>query len=511
MLLLIDTEGSMSKVNNCLVAVAVVAAVLLCTGVSLGEITLRAPQVQVLEGDRIVELKWQDPNPEDLVSVEEPALGSADFPWHGHAVIEARGFYLGACDWPYEVNITREPGTDLMELAWDEVVDWRTFEITQATETKRFTVTAFDEFIDLSDGIEIMVTSEGLYEPDFAGWSGPVPDFGGVFRDVYADLDSTDYEQPVAFDFTCTSGGELTPTAGGIGFEWEAHIGWGDSSLVPDPTLLAEGEFMVGRADTSVEIHRGFELTFPGGTFASGESFSVDAYIPLVRGDRFTVSANTFDGYLVLRHSVEDRAGSGDDIEAYKVVGALSKCDSFDFFVDPDTGEPHPFGTREFVDEGITVDQPGVDPDPGVNTVTNGFPYDYAVVTYDWNELHEQVMSDITWQRVVPAVSPDLTTAGNVRVVPNPYVGSAAWETGGEAKIQFTNIPRGAKIRIYDAAGGYINTVHPNTYSYDPDEPQGTADWNLKDSDGEDVVSGIYVYQIESSVGNDKGRFIIVR
>jgi hypothetical protein len=518
MLLLIDTEGSMSKLSNCLVTVAVGVTILLWVGVSLGEVTLHAPQVQVLEGDRIVELKWHDPDPEVLVSVEEPVLGSGDFPWHGHAEIEAGGFYVGACDWPCEVNIGREPGTGLMEFTWEEVVDWTTFAETQETDTRRDLVTEFDQVVELSEGIQVMVRSpEGILEPDFAGWSGPVPGLGGVYRDVYADpdpeaqLDSTDYEQPVMFEFTCTSGGELTSTGGDIAFEWEARIAWPDGKLAPDSTLLASGAFVLGRADTLVEVHEGFRMAFPAGTFSAGEAFTVDAYIPLAVGDRFIVNANTFEGYLVLRHSVEDRGGPGDGIESYKVIAALSKCDSFELFMDSVTVEPDPFGTREYLDEGITVDQPGVDPDPDVKTVLNGFPYDYAVVTFDWSEDHEQVLSEIIWQRVFPSVEPDSTTTANVRVVPNPYIGSSSWETGGEAKIQFTNIPIGAKIRIYDAAGGYINTVRPNTYSYDSGKQQGVADWNLKDSDGEDVVSGIYVYRIESKVGSDTGRFIVVR
>lgn len=142
-------------------------------------------------------------------------------------------------------------------------------------------------------------------------------------------------------------------------------------------------------------------------------------------------------------------------------------------------------------------------------TVLNGFPYDYAVVTYDWSSGHELLMSDINWVRVFPSVPP-ADNVDKVYVVPNPYVARAGWEIG-EPKIQFVNIPRKAKIRIYDAAGGYINTVYPNHYSYDPSEPQGTADWNLKDSDGKDVVSGVYIYRVESSKGTKIGRFIVVR
>ena len=233
--------------------------------------------------------------------------------------------------------------------------------------------------------------------------------------------------------------------------------------------------------------------------------------IPLADGDRFSVRAETFDGYLVLRHSVEDTPPHEpiDSLKSFKVVAEISKCDSFALFCDS-LGVPAPYGERAFADVGIAGDGLFVRDDPDFPTVLNGFPYNYAVVTYDWTDQYEQAMSDIVWYRVFPSVPP-ASNVKNVRVVPNPYVGRAGWETGGDAKIQFVNIPEGAKIRIYDAAGGYIDTVRPNTYSFEGGGSQGTADWDLIDSDGKQVVSGVYLYRIESRTGDELGRFVIVR
>jgi signal transduction histidine kinase len=75
--------------------------------------------------------------------------------------------------------------------------------------------------------------------------------------------------------------------------------------------------------------------------------------------------------------------------------------------------------------------------------------------------------------------------------------------------LQFLNVPLGATIRIFDAAGGYINTVTPNRRL---DTTQtGTADWNLRDSDGKQVVSGIYIFKVDAGGGSKVGRFIVVR
>jgi hypothetical protein len=37
------------------------------------------------------------------------------------------------------------------------------------------------------------------------------------------------------------------------------------------------------------------------------------------------------------------------------------------------------------------------------------------------------------------------------------------------------------------------------------------VDWDLKNADGTDVASGIYIYRLESDHGEKTGRFIIVR
>jgi hypothetical protein len=477
----------MSKVSIGLVSVAL-SIMILSAGVCMGDINPIAPELEVIEGNRRVIINWRDLDPEALVLIHQPVLGSTQFPWNGNATLTSQGFYTGACDWTYVVIVTALQ--DTMMFSWSEIANWET----QATRSRRISVTETDHVYGLSDGIHISVPSDGLFEPDFTGWNGPEPGFHGVYaKTVAADSAGAG----IVFNFVCTAGGELTAGGGSVAFDW--------NNSVEDA-----GSFVVSRSDMPVDVHKRFKVEFGAGTYETGESFSVELMVPFVSGERFNVAAETFDGYMVLRHSVEDRpASGGDGIGQYKVVANVSKCDTFALFLDPG-GEPDPYGTRQFIDEGIVAGQPGVTPDPEVQTVLNGFPYDYAVVTYDWTSDHQQTMSEIVWQRVFPSLPPASSVSG-IYVVPNPYVGRAGWETGGEAKIQFMNVPGSAKIRIYDAAGGYINTVHPRRYSYDESMPQGTADWNLRDSDGEEVVSGIYIYRIESDTGSDTGRFIVVR
>ncbi len=462
---------------------ALIALLLLVPAWCSGSVKLYAPEIRILENDREVYLEWNDTKPDSMVTIEQPVLGTLLVPWRGNASLEAEGIYVGACDWTFTFRVDRSG--DSLKLLWSEVANWET----KATRDRDLVISELDSLYTLSHGIKVRIKSDGLFEPDTSGWHGPMPEFGGIYR---PELDS-DPTVPIYFVFTCTDGGELGSES--VAFDWIDDHG-------------NSGDFTVDDADSWVAVSRGFKVRFAPGEYYSGESFGVDVLIPLMLGDQFRISAETFDGYLVLRHSVEDRETPEGGIAQYKVVANISKCDTFKFFLN-ESGEYDPYGTRHFTDKGVKFEAEGVEPSSDFATVLNGFPYYYTVVTYDWTEDYQLAMSDTNWHRVVPSVPP-APNAEHVYVVPNPYVGRAGWEVG-EAKIQFVNIPKFAKIRIYDAAGSYINTVYPNHYSYDPTKPQGTADWNLKDSDGEDVVSGVYIYRVESNSGTKIGRFIVIR
>jgi hypothetical protein len=478
----------MSKCSKGVFSALIFTAIVGCSGMVLGQVDLVSPEVEVIEGSRQVEIFWSDPEPEVMTYIRQPVLGTVAFRWTGNAELSSEGFYLGACDWTFNVLVSLV--IDTWELSWREVIDWKT----GALMNRRLEIADLETYYDLSNGIRVKVDETGIFETDFADWSGPEPVPGGLFWGG----DQSYPDSVVLFTFTCTSGGELGVTGGDLGFDWESiqkrPVELGDS--------VRSGSFTVDQADNPVEVHRGMKLAFPAGTFTSGETFAIGLRLPLVDGDRLSIVAETFEGYLVLRSSIAERPGQ------YMVIANISKCDSFEFFKD-EQGLPDPYGERYYIDQGVTDDQPGVQPDPDRPTVLNGFPYRYAVVTFDMSEAHEQVLSPIDTSLVYPSAPPG-SSADDVYVVPNPYVREAGWDTEG-AKLQFVNVPEGTVIRIYDASGGYVDTVYPNKYSYDESKQQGTVDWDLKNADGTKVVSGIYIYRLESDRGEKTGRFIIVR
>ncbi len=99
-----------------------------------------------------------------------------------------------------------------------------------------------------------------------------------------------------------------------------------------------------------------------------------------------------------------------------------------------------------------------------------------------------------------------------VKVVPNPYIVTNAWEkTTLSRKLQFINLPNKCKIRIYNMAGDLVRIIE---HKADSDEMKnefgGTATWDLLNTHNQKVASGVYIFYIDSEIGNQTGKFAIV-
>jgi hypothetical protein len=104
----------------------------------------------------------------------------------------------------------------------------------------------------------------------------------------------------------------------------------------------------------------------------------------------------------------------------------------------------------------------------------------------------------------------------NIKVVPNPYVSAAKWETlppdipaghgRGERRIDFIHLPRQCTIRIYTIYGDLVQTIEHEDDLYD-----GSESWNLLSKDDMDVAFGVYIYHIESPIGEKIGKFAIIK
>jgi hypothetical protein len=103
---------------------------------------------------------------------------------------------------------------------------------------------------------------------------------------------------------------------------------------------------------------------------------------------------------------------------------------------------------------------------------------------------------------------------GKVTVVPNPYRGRADWDlvpserdpTG--TRIAFRDLPQErSTIRIYTLSGDLVKEAEN-----DGSGGEGTYFWDMITRNGQNVVSGIYLYSVETEGGETcRGRFVIIR
>jgi hypothetical protein len=158
--------------------------------------------------------------------------------------------------------------------------------------------------------------------------------------------------------------------------------------------------------------------------------------------------------------------------------------------------------------------------------VLNGFTYFYSVTAFDINDTNERdprtgEMKKFTLecrrvasedQAVIPKSGPS-GELGEVFVVPNPYYGSAVWDLVPNPRdptgthVDFMSMPKGPwTINIYTMAGDLVRTL-----KNDGGHDVGQVRWDLVSRNGQDIVTGIYLYSVESQYGSQVGKFVILK
>jgi hypothetical protein len=98
----------------------------------------------------------------------------------------------------------------------------------------------------------------------------------------------------------------------------------------------------------------------------------------------------------------------------------------------------------------------------------------------------------------------------NVKVFPNPFKISADWDRqiSGEypsgKRMYFTNLPKDAIIKIYTLGGDHIITFRNDTEG-------GDVSWDLRSRYQQEVVSGIYLYEISANGESLVDKIVLIR
>ena len=107
----------------------------------------------------------------------------------------------------------------------------------------------------------------------------------------------------------------------------------------------------------------------------------------------------------------------------------------------------------------------------------------------------------------------------NIKVVPNPYVGSNLMEEAfsnpnqsQERKIMFTHVPSECIIKIFTISGVLVDEIEMTDINCENPE-DCIAYWDLLSNEGLQVAAGMYIYHVQSKI-NDKhkiGKFAIIK
>ncbi len=107
----------------------------------------------------------------------------------------------------------------------------------------------------------------------------------------------------------------------------------------------------------------------------------------------------------------------------------------------------------------------------------------------------------------------------NVKMVPNPYIIHNEWQQSSlRRRVKFINLPADCTIRIFNLNGELLKTLRHH-HTLEPGEGEkevlndagGDEWWDLLSDTNHLLASGIYVFHIQSEIGEQVGKFVIIQ
>jgi len=153
------------------------------------------------------------------------------------------------------------------------------------------------------------------------------------------------------------------------------------------------------------------------------------------------------------------------------------------------------------------------------DNLINGFTIKYAIVAYSAgaDEIGEGLPPLQNARTSGPNVftgsphAPVSVTSNDldlVKVVPNPYSVTNAQETDRTAgMLKFTHLPEECTIKIFNIAGELLQILYHDQYASINSEQE----WNLRTTENREVAPGLFIYHLQSDLGNKIGKFVIIK
>ncbi|MCI0515723.1 hypothetical protein L0128_21120 [candidate division KSB1 bacterium] len=214
-----------------------------------------------------------------------------------------------------------------------------------------------------------------------------------------------------------------------------------------------------------------------------------------------------------------------ENFQGFKVWKSVGKtaAGSFDW---------KPLGLGTYVDTTLSTSWP---PPAGASNqfeiidrdIIKGLDYYYAVQSFSkklpdpFGVMETNILANLKYISPANPVAPDLS---RVKVVPNPYIGSAVWNNAipsdadpWQHRLQFVNLPADATIKIFSLDGDLIDEITSAEIVRKTDDFLGTgsqsvAEWDLITRNNQEAAPGIYMYVVDSPTAGQKiDKFVIVR
>ena len=119
--------------------------------------------------------------------------------------------------------------------------------------------------------------------------------------------------------------------------------------------------------------------------------------------------------------------------------------------------------------------------------------------------------TEFTFEVLPRRAAPDLARSDlrRIQVVPNPYIFFSQFERApGASVIKFTNVPPTGRIRIYTVAGQFVQEI---TWTEQDLNGNGDLEWNLVSRENTQIAYGLYIWVLDSPMGQARGKFVVLR
>ncbi|UCD39066.1 MAG: hypothetical protein JSW54_06190 [Fidelibacterota bacterium] len=167
---------------------------------------------------------------------------------------------------------------------------------------------------------------------------------------------------------------------------------------------------------------------------------------------------------------------------------------------------------RKIMEWGAGTDHPTIVHSFIDTNITPLWEYDYYLTAFDTDGRESGMFYTLFPEvRAQPGWPPEVEgPLSNVMVVPNPHINKAqSWGAGAARRLMFVGLPAECTIKIYTQSGNLVHTIE---HRHEPGKSaNGQEEWSQETMSNQNVVSGVYIYTVESDLGNTMGNIVLIR